>query len=153
MMKPTYPSITDASLVPFRAIEAQLKQFPDILDREDCPYPPSVKTFLRKICGGPEVVGGPMSDDDLVAETSRLYREIQVSSRSIKGGDAKDTASIFKTMTDLLGKLVDMRGKAINVRQMSQFQKAVLTLLESVLTPAQRSEFVEIMGKWIEDVQ
>jgi hypothetical protein len=35
---------------------------------------------------------------------------------------------------------------------MSQFQKAVVELLESVMEPAQRSEFVEKLGKFI-DVQ
>lgn len=152
--KPTYPTITDAQLVPFRALEAQLGPFPDLLDRQDCPYPPHIRTLVRRLIGehvGP-IVDEAMDDDDLVQETINLYREIQRSSTTFNTSDPKDKMAVFKTSADLLTKLVALREKAVNIRQMSQFQKSVVELLESVLEPAQRSEFVEKLGKFI-DVQ
>lgn len=143
--KPRYPNITDASLIPFRALEAMLKTYPDLFTRPECPYPPAIRAFLAKMLasGSPPVEQGPFQDDDLVTETSRLYREIQTSLQTMENVDAKDRATIFKTSTDLLGKLVAMREKSMNMREMSRFQKTVIEVLESVLTPAQRSEFVE----------
>lgn len=152
---PRYPPLTDVSLVPFRAIEAQLKQFPDLLDRPDCPYNPSVKSFLRRFAGETPIAipeEGAMDDDDLVTETAALYRRIQTTSQSTQATDAKDQAQIFKILADLLGKLITLREKAMNVRSMSQFQRSVIEVLETVVTPAQRSEFIEKLGKHL-DVQ
>lgn len=148
--KPYYPTLTDAQLVPFRALEAQLGQFPDLLDRQDCPYPPHIRTLVRRLIGehvGP-VVDEAMGDDDLVQETINLYREIQRASTNVNTSDPKDKMAIFKTSADLLTKLVALREKAVNIRQMSQFQKAVVEVLESVLEPAQRSDFVEKIGNY-----
>lgn len=151
---PTYPTLTDAQLVPFRALEAQLVQFPDLLDRQDCPYPPHIRTFVRRLIGehvGP-IVDAPMGDDDLVQETINLYREIQRASTNVNTSDPKDKMAIFKTSADLLTKLVALREKAVNIRQMSQVQRTVVECLESILEPAQRSQFVEKLGTFI-DVQ
>jgi hypothetical protein len=149
---PRYPTFSDASLVPFRAIDAQLKQYPDLLDRSDCPYPPHVKTLLRRLVGEPgaaPVPEQPLDDDDLVTETSTLYRSIKTAGETMKSSDPKDQMAIFKTSADLLSKLVTLREKAQSVRQMSQFQRAVIEVLEQVITPAQRSEFIEKLGKFI----
>lgn len=148
---PTYPTISDASLVPFRAIEAQLGDFPDLLDRSDCPYPPHIRLLLRRLIGehvGP-IVDADLDDDDLVKETISLYQEVKRSGLNINTNDPKDRMAILKTAADLLTKIVTLREKAVNIREMSIFQKIVLDLLESVLTPAQRSEFVEKMGDYL----
>lgn len=148
--KPTFPTLTDAQLVPFRTLEIQLKQFPDLLDRQDCPYPPHIRTLVRRLIGehvGP-IVDEPMDDDDLVQETVNLYREIQRASLNVNTSDPKDKMTIYKTSADLLTKLIALREKAVNMREMSNFQKSVIEVLESVLTPAQRSDFVEKLGKY-----
>lgn len=146
--KPTYPTITDAQLVPFRALEAQLGQFPDILDRSDCPYPPHIKSLMRRLTGDATVAREvTYTDDDLVRETAELYNEVRLAGQTLKSTDAKDQMAVLKTSSDLLTKLMTLREKAVNIREMSRFQKSVIEVLETVITPDQRSEFMEKMGK------
>lgn len=144
---PTFPTITDAALVPFRAIEAQ----PGCLDDPSCPYPDHIKAFLRKL----QSDGGPAErirydDDDLYQEVVDLYEDVKATSGKINTNDAKDKVQILKNSTDLLTKLVALREKQFNIRQMAQFQRSVLELLEGVLTVEQRSEFIERMGAYVQ---
>lgn len=150
-----YPTITDATLVPFRALEIQLKGNLDLFDRAECPYPPAVKLFLKRALspGGGAVVTGTAvySDDEAVQEVTDLYRELKrvaFVGTQVSSGDSKDQVDILKKASDLFGKLIDLRSKAITVRDMGKFQQAVIQMLEKVVTPSQRSEFIEIMGKY-----
>lgn len=148
---PTYPSFSDAALVPFRAIQAQVAAHPDILDRDDCPYPDHIRSFLRPLLG----VAGPgpgervrYDDDDLYQEIVDLYEDVKAATTAINTNDAKDKVQILKNSTDLLTRLVALREKQLNIRQMGQFQKAVVEFMEGTLTPAQRAEFIEKLGQY-----
>lgn len=152
---PKYPTITDATLVPIRAIEVQLKEFPDLLVRPECPYPPPIRTFLGRLLGEVrEGLGGvEYSDDDTIQEISDLYTELKriaFKAGQVSGGDTKDQMAVLKTSSDLLSKMVDLKAKAFSVRDMSRFQKAVVEMLEAVLTPPQRSDFIDRMGAYLD---
>lgn len=150
---PKYPSITDATLVPFRAIEVQLKQFPDILDRPDCPYPPHIKALVRRLMGEPGTGPAPVAaygEDDLLQEITDLYEELKKVSTTVTTNDAKDKIAMLKTSGDLLTKMVDLKAKALNQREMARFQKLIVEILETVITPAQRAEFIEKMGTYLD---
>lgn len=148
-IKPSYPTVTDAHLVPFRALELQLKEHPDLLDRGDCPYPPHIRTFLRRLTGdatAPRVEA--MEDEDLEAQITELYRELRILGSQVNTADAKDKVSVIKQSVELLGKLVSFRERISNVREMNKFQKAVLDVLETVISPDQRANFIEKLGKF-----
>jgi hypothetical protein len=152
-MQATYPSLTDAALVPFRALEAQIGVHPDILDRPECPYPDHIKDFVRRMLadnGPTELVR--YDDDDLYGEICKLLEDIKKASLNVNTSDPKDKVQILKNATDLLTKLVGLREKQHNVREHARFIRSVIELLESLLTPAQRTEFVEKMGAYL-DVQ
>jgi hypothetical protein len=150
---PTYPTITDALLVPFRAIEAQMGTFPDLLNRPDCPYPPHIRAFLARLAGTQVEAREAYTDDEQLEEITSLYEEIKRSGLNVNTTDPKDKMQILKAAADLLTKMTSLREKQINIRQMAHFQRSVLEVLESVLTPAQRSEFVEKLGKYAENVR
>lgn len=146
---PKYPTFTDASLVPFRALELQLKEFPDILDRPDCPYPPHIRLFLRRLVtdpGTPAARVASYGEDDLLQEITDLYEDLKRASLQVNTNDAKDKIAMLKTSADLLTRMVDLKGKALNQREMARFQKTVVEILETIVTPAQRAEFIEKMG-------
>lgn len=145
----TYPRIDDAMLVPFRAIEAHLKRDPTYLEK--APYADSVRSFLAKRLGEQTAPERPeYDDDDLLGEISWLYNEVKRASSTTASADPKDRFQMFKTASDQLTKLVSLRERQLNVRYMADFQRAVLELLESVITPGQRSDFIELMGKYID---
>ena len=143
---PKFPTITDATLVPIRAIEVQLKEHPNLLDQEDCPYPPPIKNLLRRLAGQEVVVRAEYSEEDLEREITELYSSLRV--MPVKG-DAKDTINLYKTQADLLARLVDLKAKALGVRDMARFQRTVVEILDGLVTPAQRNEFLEKLGKHV----
>lgn len=148
---PKYPTITDAHLVPFRALELQLKEHPGLLDMAACPYPPHIKSIVRRLLGdGTPAAPTVYSDDDLEREISDLYTELRRLGVEANSGDAKDKISVIKQSAELLGKLVGFRERIINVREMNKFMKTVMQLLETVISPAQRSDFIENMGKFLD---
>lgn len=148
-MNISYPRIDDAMLIPFRAIDAQLKQHPDLLERAECPYPKAVRDFLStRLANKPVDIKRNYDDDDLEAEIAELYSELK-SAGFGSGVDAKDKAQVLKTYADLLTKMVALRERMMNVRYMGAFQKSVIEMLETVLTPGQRSDFIEKMGAYL----
>ena len=138
---PTYPKLNEASLIPFKALMLQLKDDPDLFSRSECPYEVGVKDFLAELLGGAQE---PKSydDDNLVHETIKLF-EVAKEATQMTVADPKDRVAMVKNASDLLGKLIAMRQTAMNIRSMSQFQKTVIEVLEGVLEPHQRSEFIE----------
>jgi hypothetical protein len=148
MSKPHYPNITDAFLTPIRAIEVQTATFPDILDRPECPYSPEVKSFLRKLFSI-EKASAPAkeySEDELVGEISALYEELK--GVDVKA-DPKDMISLLKARGDLLTKLVTQKEKALNIRDVAHFQRTVVEVLEHIVSPAQRNEFLERLKDYV----
>jgi len=144
----TYPTITDATLVPLRAIQLQLIEDPDFLNHDDCPYPTHIRDFLRVFGGVQSEKRGSYSEDELIDDITDLYEELKTITRSVNNPDVKDKIALMKTAGDLLTRMVALKEKAVNMRSMSQFQRAVVEVLETVITPAQRSEFIEKLGKY-----
>jgi hypothetical protein len=145
-----YPRLDDATLIPFRAIEALLKQTPDLLQRDDCPYSASVREFLVTRLGKGEFKKIDYSDDDLETEIADLYTELKRAGLSVTMSDPKDKIAMLKTASELLTKLVSLKERIQNVRQMGQFQRTVVELMERILTPAQRSNFVDSLGSYLD---
>jgi hypothetical protein len=150
MQTPQYPTITDAALTPFRALEIQLKDIPDLLDRAECPYPPTIRAMLRRLtrtdmAGVHVEKGDPLTQADegaLVDEIAALYRSVKTDATAYVGTDIKDKMSLMKTSNDLLTKLVDLQGKAFNIRAMARMQRLIVETMEEHLTPGQRTEFI-----------
>jgi hypothetical protein len=147
---PTYPTLTDAALVPFRALEVQLDKFPDLFDRPDCPYPPHIRTVVQRLCGVTAEAPTAYDDESLESEIVSLYNELKRVGLNVTGVDAKEKIALLKTSGDLLTKMVQLRERQINVREMGAFQRLVIQFMEESMTPAQRNEFIEKMGKYLD---
>lgn len=156
-MPSQYPSITEASLTPFRAVEIQLHSNPGFLDDPACPYPPSTKAMLRRLTGAePAAATGTDLTDPAEAkldeEIANLFRTVKRDSDTYTGSDMKDKMSFLKTATDLLSRLIDLQSKRFNIRNMARAQRAFVEVLEEFMTPAQRTEIISKLEGYI-DVQ
>jgi hypothetical protein len=141
---PKYPSINEVTLTSLRALEVQLKEFPDLLDRDECPYSSAVRERLKALFVAGEVKN--YDEDELVVEITALYERVRRESASMTSTDPKDQMQILKTSSDLLTKLVTLKERAMNLRDMARFQKEVIQVLEGLISPAQRAEFIQILG-------
>lgn len=151
MSTPHYPSISDAMLTPFRAIELQLKTHPTMLEDPNCPYPPAVLAYVRRMVlvdGAAPKSAGPdpltIADGEaLDQEIAKLYQMVKTDAATFTGTDTKDRMSFLKTCNDLLTKLVDLQARRFNVRNMAKMQRQVVETLEEFLEPGQRTAFIQ----------
>lgn len=72
-------------------------------------------------------------------ETSALYRSLKVA----KHGDEEDQMAYFRTATALLEKMISMQERALGLKQVSEFNATVMTIMESILSPTQRNEVMD----------
>jgi hypothetical protein len=128
----SYPAITDAMLVPFRAIDVQ----PGCLDDPACPYPPAIKAFLKRLIG----------DTTPIKAFNDIYRQLQDVPVTT---DTKENIAMFKVRADLLTKMVSLKERAMNARDMARFQRTVVEVLDQIITPAQRNEFLEKLTPYV----
>lgn len=147
MSTPHYPTIDEALLTPFRAIELQLQTFPDMLSDPACPYTPAVRAYVQRLAkvttpDGPDPLVEADSDA-LDVEIAKLYRTVKDDAATFTGTDTKDKMAFLKTANDLLTKLVDLQAKRFNTRNMARMQRLVVETLEEFLDPGQRTEFIK----------
>lgn len=132
-------------LQPIEQIEAALALDPLYIDR--APYPVAQKSALRRWLQRPEPVRDrPMDDEELYSEIADAYEKVKLA-LSDPGVEGKDKAAVLKSLSELLSKLVGLREKQLGIRQQAQFQKTVIQVMEEVLEPAQRTQFLEILGR------
>lgn len=135
-----------------RAIRLLLEKDPAYLDHPECPYNPELKAFMKDLFKPAPAVARAMiryDDDNIFTEVCDMYDQVRESIANLGAVDAKERSQILKNATDLLTKLVTLREKQSGIRDQARFVKSVIELLEAVLTPAQRTEFLNHMEEYI----
>jgi hypothetical protein len=144
-----FPNITEEMLTPFQALIAQLATDPKVLDQPECPYNSAVKDFLRRLSGVtlPGANTGAMSEDDLEQEIADLLRSAKEQSGKLDSTmDPKDRMTVLRGQGQLIEKLIELKERRLNLKHIGDFKKHVVEILERVLTPAQRTEYVKLLG-------
>lgn len=81
--------------------------------------------------------------DAMVREIDRIYTDALKMERQLDVTDASEKIQLMKTRTQLLQKLVDLRGAVMNLKALSDFQSVVLETMQDVLTVDQRTDFMK----------
>jgi hypothetical protein len=145
-MNPHFPSIESEDIVPFNSIMAQGRE---ILADEACPYSPDVKAFLERLFGVDLNIDHTFDIDELDKQIYTTYEAVRVEMANLKTTDPKDRMSVFRMGTQLLEKLTTTRASVRNMKWMGEFQSRVMTAIEEVLDPAERTRFIEILGETV----
>ena len=75
---------------------------------------------------------------DLVYETYKLYRDLS----NTPTGDGKDALAYYRTVSVVLGRLLELTAKAEEISQYREFKERVLSMFEHTLTPDQITDAV-----------
>lgn len=150
-----YPIISEDSVLAITLARNSIeKNGPEWLDRRDCKYSPAIKKFLTEITQ-PSVSGGVVAEvEDLFEgndEPEVLDRQIQ---RVINRMDAMEATlpnlepnekiAFFKAKTALLEKLITLREKTNNLREIAEFKAKIIAFLDEICSPDQ---ITELMGR------
>ena len=143
---PNYPSLNSDKLLPFMQICQELLIHPGYFDLAECPYPASIKDWLRQkftpklveIEEEFEDLNSPAAMIDIGKKARILYQELE----DLDVKDVGDTIQIIKTKVALLERLMTVADKSLGYRETAEFKKLVTDTLEDVLTADQRTAFM-----------
>lgn len=148
-----YPTITADMLTPFRAVTSMIKQNPAYLNDAECPYTDDVKKQLALMIGGdPLAVAAPIelkTPEDMERELVQIYSDIKRMEREIQTVDAKDKVQWAKAIVGILERLIVLRERNFNVKQLAEFQKTVIQIMDEVCEPAQRTEIATRLQRFV----
>lgn len=143
-----YPTISDDSIATLKLAQSFLtKEGPEWLNKKECPYGELVKTFLRDSMGVGEVVDLFENADDepevLDRQIQKVLNKMDAMENQLASLEPNEKLAFFKTRTALLEKLITLREKVTNLREMSEFKGTVVKGLEDICTREQILQFME----------
>lgn len=147
-----YPDITYEMVFNVYSAGIEIRKNPRYLD--NAPYSEAVKKSLKLIfppitvnlCDkNAENSDSDLMNLDLETEIKSLYFETK-SLLNSNALDDKDKASVQRTATTQLEKLLTMIEKSINIRHMREFETKVLKVLKKV-APETREQFLEELAR------
>ena len=108
-------------------------------------YSPELRAALLTLLESGSVVvvdeeAGPTID--VMAQIEGMIHQINDLRRQVGKMDPNDQASMMKNQMGLFEKWVSLREKVLNLREMSEFQQIVIGFMDEVLTPTQRTDFM-----------
>lgn len=151
-----YPNLPPDIEVRLRAVEVAAKGVPDYLVTGECPYSEGLRSMLARMLNV-----GPAGGVGEIEERLRVFdvvdadkfdvmlREIETTieeMKSIEGkmgsdADTSDRIALVKAKTSLLEKWATLKERVLTLKEMSQFQSAVISVMDDVLDVDQRAKF------------
>ena len=176
----TYPTIRLGSLQPLAALAREFHLDPLVLRGPDCPYDHDTSTMLITMFGGDLIaepapggvaavaavgtgaVGRPLGKPAL--GQLRLETQLAAERELITIKEELDTlrkealkmptdvrVSIMKTALQMVEKLTVLADRHTNIRKMTQFQGVVISILDDLVEPDARAQFMDRLKPFIED--
>lgn len=139
---PFYPTIRDEMAVALNAVAQNLIQDPSYLDHPECPYSPAVKAFFRsriEASSGPGIDIFAGEDELIVLDTQiiKVINDLEKFGNTLTSDDVAEKMAYFRTKTSLIEKLVTMRERLANLKEISDFRQIILAFMNEVCTKDQ----------------
>lgn len=120
----------------------------------ESPYPGEVQKFFDSLKGNPMPESKGFQEaaqmlnmesdnkwDNLAKEAVLIYNDLKGVKVSTESPNEK--IQYFKTISNLLEKLVSLQERAMGLKNVHEFHKAVMEVMEEVLTPTQRTDVMQ----------
>lgn len=148
-----YPEISEDSVLSVKLVLQLLEKDGEYLDSKECMYSSAVKDFLRSasapkgLADIPDLFGGDDEPEVLDRQIQRILNRMDAMEGELSGFEPNERLSFFKTRAAMLEKLVSLREKVTNIREMMDFQAIIMGTLEEVCSPEQIKTFMERLNK------
>lgn len=133
------------SIWDFMEFMERVKANPDLLDSDQ--YPPEFVKMIKPLIA----VGKARTQtiEDLETEILSLYAELN-EFRPVFGvsdEDREGQQQYIKLKASLIGKVVDLKERTLNLRTLKSFQDKVLLAVDKVMSPEQRTDFMKVLSE------
>lgn len=157
-----YPKLPDQFAFRLQALilaaEGEGKKW---LDSIECPYSDTEKQYLIKLLDFEPRIADVESDfdgdkyDNILQEVERTIRAMQSLENDMVGAETGERVQVLKAKTALLEKWVNLKERIFNLKEVSEFQSVILTVLEEVCDVDQRNLVMERLAHLssVEDVR
>lgn len=150
-----YPSIRDEQVLTFQIVLKNLEQDPNYLESTECPYSEVVKAFFRKAISGSGTGGGGAGEapslfiegqDELMVldeQVVKVLNDLENFGRGLTNADVTEKTAYFRVKTSLLEKLLTMRERVANLKEINDFRDTILSFMDETLTKDQISDLMK----------
>ncbi len=130
-----YPQVQEDQILLAKIVYENMLKDPGYLDKS--PYPNSVKEFFIKI-RPPEVEDLFMDQDEIMVIEEQIQSIINdMNSMSSLIKEPTDRLNYAKTKTMLFEKLIGMRERVVNLKEINEFRNVVLQFMDEECTKDQ----------------
>lgn len=144
-----YPTIREEHILPLNVVLRNLEGDPDYLDDPECPYSETIKNFFRRQMAAvsDEVedlfAGDEPKEVTLDRQVEKLVNDLEAFSKTLGKQDHSEKLAYFKAKTILLEKLVSMRERLLNLKELHEFKTRILVFLDEVCTKDQITDLMK----------
>lgn len=150
-----YPPLDNQLPFHLSILTSALLENPGALDHPSCPYSNEMKNALKTFMAikAPKLEEKMASEEDelegmdkwqmLEHEATILFKELKSFGNTLTVDDTSERMAYFKTRTSLLEKITSIQERNFGLREMHEFRQSVLALIDDVLTPDQKTEFIQ----------
>lgn len=155
-----FPTLPETLGFAFEAMRQQMEVDPGFLMDPACPYPDQLKTYLRRLVAPARSDVDPedaifRDDQGLDGEADSLIKEVKTAINSMKrlqrdmetSNDISERLQFLKNYSSLMDRYLGIQEKAHGLKQMYEFQRLVVEVMEQVLDKDARLDFKERLKK------
>lgn len=152
-----YPKLDQETLKNLNVVQKIAKAHPSYFITS--PYSSEIQRLITEWFLAPKVAisktvetGKSAVEDDrepwvmLYEETRDLYSNLK-NTEIMEDTNTSEKMAYFRTATSLLEKLVSLQERSLGLKEVGEFQHKVMDILETVMTPAQRTQVMEKLEK------
>lgn len=148
-----YPHIDEGTIITMKIVGEMVRtEGSSYLDDKACPYTKLVKDYFRDLASGVGVGVGDVEDlfagseDDepevLDRQIQKVLNKLNAMEGEVGSFEPNERLAFFKTRTMLLEKLILLREKVVNIKELRIFQAIVMEFLEDICTKDQIAELI-----------
>ena len=146
-----YPSIRDELIMTLNVVIGNMEVDPRYLSSPECPYSDTVKTFFADHMRGKNgtvaaVVGNLFEDSDelVVLDTQiiQVLNNLEEFGQGLTSADVSEKMAYFRTKTSLLEKLLTMRERVVNLKEINDFRETLIGFMNEICTKDQITDLM-----------
>ena len=140
-----YPTVRDETILALTPVLKRVKQDPSYLSDPECPYSELVKDFFRQFQTTQTVDLFEGKDELLVIDQQihAIINDLEGVAAHLGNADHAEKLNYFKTKSSLLEKLIGMRERVNNLKEINEFRSTILNFLDEACTKDQITDLMK----------
>lgn len=141
-----YPTLREETVAVLNTILQQIDKDPGYLSSPECPYSDLAKQVLGKFKSSAEVVDIFEGKDEVLVIDQQIHaiiNDLESVGSTLGSADQAEKLNYFKVKTTLLEKLINMRERTFNLKELNEFRSTILAFLDEVCTKDQITDLMK----------